>query len=264
MKKVVRIENRSDLDRLALAILMDGKGLRRVSILTGAGVSAVSGLPDLLGPNHAWAGVGQEGVLTAEGMRRDPHAFTSLARRAIAAVQAHKHNLIHELLAHLQATGIIRHLVTLTVDGYHREAGSEAVLALRGDMLRIRCDRCMLSATRRKFLVDSRCGCGGFLRPDVVFIDEPVPDEALGRILDDTELLVLAGTPRDVAPVPSLIGRPVPGVEVAVLAEESDARDTAADFRVYGPLDDLIEALYRRLYKFDRSRYRLAPIEAFI
>ncbi len=156
---------------------------RRITVMTGAGVSAESGVPTFRDAQVGlWARFDPQQLATPEAFRDDPELVWRwyLWRRELVARA--EPNPAHLALAAFEARTPGLTLVTQNVDGLHRRAGSRRVLELHGDLTRTRCAGC------RRFDdhdVDLDAGvpvckaCGGLLRPDVVWFGEPLPSEAL-------------------------------------------------------------------------------------
>jgi NAD-dependent deacetylase len=149
----------------------------RVLVLTGAGISAESGLATFRGAGGLWDGHPVEQVASPEGFAADPGLvwrFYSVRRRDAAAAEP---NAAHRALATLEARLRDRFLLaTQNVDGLHARAGSERVVEIHGSLWRTRCSRCMRPPFADvAFPVEPplpRCSCGGLLRPDIVWFGE--------------------------------------------------------------------------------------------
>jgi NAD-dependent deacetylase len=159
----------------------------RLIVLTGAGVSAESGIPTFRDAGGLWEGHDIHDVASPEGFERDPATvwrFYSQRRRDGAAVSP---NGAHRALARVEAQlGDRLLLVTQNVDGLHTVAGSQRVLEIHGNLMRTRCHDCPRDAfDDRATYFDEvpRCAeCGGRLRPDIVWFGEALPFEARPRI----------------------------------------------------------------------------------
>jgi len=170
----------------------------RVLVLTGAGISAESGLATFRGAGGLWDGHPVEQVASPEGFAADPELvwrFYSLRRRDAAAAEP---NAAHRALVTLEARLGDRFLLaTQNVDGLHARAGSRRVVELHGTLWRTRCSRCM-----RPPIADAaspvgpplpRCTCGALLRPDIVWFGEMLDPATTHRI--DRFLRGAAGGP---------------------------------------------------------------------
>jgi NAD-dependent deacetylase len=162
-----------DDNDLAASLARAADGLRRagrVAVLTGAGVSAESGVPTFRGAGGLWEGRRVEEVATPHAFRRDPALVWRFYNARRAALRAVRPNPGHHALAALEERWGERFtLITQNVDGLHRAAGSRRVLELHGNLARVRCSRCGHVEDRGgEELPDlPRCGeCGQLLRPD--------------------------------------------------------------------------------------------------
>jgi NAD-dependent deacetylase len=175
----------------------------RLLMLTGAGVSAESGIPTFRDAGGLWEGHAIEDVASPEGFERDPIAvwrFYSQRRRGVAGVRP---NGAHAAIAEVEARlGDRFLLVTQNVDGLHVTAGSQRVIELHGNLLRTRCSRCARPAFvdhdlyEAKMPMCGQCKAAGrdaLLRPDIVWFGEMIDPGALARI----EAFVTAGPGAD-------------------------------------------------------------------
>ncbi len=182
----------------------------RVVALTGAGISAESGVPTFRGLGGLWENEAVEDLATPEGFARDPRkvwAWYDARRRQIASCAP---NAGHRALARYEAAHPGFTLVTQNVDGLHRAAGSERVLALHGEIFRVRCAReGAVREDRRVPLpeIPPRCSCGALLRPDVVWFGEPLPEREMDqatRAARSADLFLAIGTSALVYPAAEL------------------------------------------------------------
>jgi NAD-dependent deacetylase len=171
----------------------------RIVVLTGAGVSAESGLPTFRDADGLWEGHRPEDVATADAYRRDPglvHRFYDERRAALVAVEP---NPAHRALARLEATvGDDLLLVTQNVDDLHERAGSRRVLHLHGELRRARCQTCgnrpVWSGTLSDRPPCPSCGAPD-LRPDVVWFGEvPYLLDEVYASLESAEVFCAVGT----------------------------------------------------------------------
>jgi NAD-dependent deacetylase len=181
-----------------------------VVALTGAGISAESGVPTFRGPEGLWRRFRPEQLATPEAFQRDPALvweWYDWRRQRIARCAP---NPAHAALADMEARipGFV--LVTQNVDGLHQAAGSRRVLELHGNIWRVRCTTCgWLGEDRRVPLpqLPPLCTCGGRLRPDVVWFGESLPADVLSeawRAASRCRWMVVVGTSALVHPAASL------------------------------------------------------------
>jgi len=186
------------------------KSAAKVAVLTGAGVSAESGIPTFRSNGGYWRQHRFEDLATPQGFARDPKfvwTWYEERRRAIARAQP---NAGHFALVELERHKTSFTLITQNVDGLHDRAGSKNVIKLHGDIWSVRCLSCGEERVDRRELNDlpPHCACGGMLRPGVVWFGEQLPEgsmERAGAAVRAADLLVVAGTSAQVYPAAGLI-----------------------------------------------------------
>jgi NAD-dependent deacetylase len=230
---------------------------QRVFVLTGAGISAESGVKTFRDAGGLWEEHRIEDVATPEGFSRDPRMvwrFYSERRRQAAMV---KPNPAHEALAGLQRTiGDRLFLCTQNVDPLHERAGSGGVHHMHGELLKTRCESCDREPFHDEGLyLDGApgCGeCGGRLRPHVVWFGEvPFGMDRIYRALDDTDLFVTVGSSGAVYPAAGFVShlRHNPGPRgfarcVYVGLERPDNTHSFDECRL-GKAGELLPSLFR-------------------
>jgi len=235
---------------------------RHIAVLTGAGVSAESGVPTFRDAQSGlWANFRPEELATPEAFNADPQRvwdWYAARREQLAAVQP---NAGHVALAEFQR----RHpdrltLITQNVDGLHQKAGSPGVLALHGNLSENR----WFSPCLKRDLYGAAAGvcnpaeaapghpprcaeCGNPLRPDVVWFGEMLPQDVLGeaeQAAGACELMLVVGTSGEVYPAAGLahLARQA-GARVVVLNPEPTGLDETAHLRLAGPSAQLLPPL---------------------
>lgn len=185
----------------------------RVFVLTGAGISAESGLPTFRAEDGLWAGYRVEDVCTPDAWRRDPGgvwAFYS-ARRAAGAKALP--NPAHSALAELERQlGDRYFLCTQNVDDLHERAGSVRLVHMHGELAKSRCENecgrppVVDRAIYKNLAEVARCKCGGRLRPHIVFFGEiPLEMERIQDEIGKATLMVVVGTSGSVYPAASFV-----------------------------------------------------------
>jgi NAD-dependent deacetylase len=183
---------------------------RRVAVLTGAGVSAESGVPTFRGAEGLWRRYRAEDLATPEAFSRDPRLvweWYDWRRQLIAKCRP---NPAHYAITLLERQAAAFLLITQNVDGLHRLAGSLRLVELHGNLWRVRClEEGRISESLEVPLptIPPRCGCGGLLRPDVIWFGEALPSEALRRAFEAAEscdLFFVVGTSAVIQPAASL------------------------------------------------------------
>jgi NAD-dependent protein deacetylase/lipoamidase len=185
------------------------RAAHRVVALTGAGVSAESGVPTFRGPQGLWREFRPEDLATPEAFGRDPKLvweWYAWRRECLAACQP---NAAHRALAALDQRAPEFLLATQNVDGLHALAGSRRMVELHGSLWRVRCTGCgHVAGDRNPFAeIPPHCPCGALLRPDVVWFGEPLPKHVLERAFAaarEADVVVVAGTSSLVYPAAAL------------------------------------------------------------
>lgn len=221
-----------------------------VVALTGAGVSAESGLATFRGPDGMWEGRNPMELATPEAFHNDPlTVWRFYAWRREQAAKASP-NQGHRALAALEKARNNFHLITQNVDGLHEASGSRQVLRLHGSLWRLRC-----SEEGREFddrrpdlgQLPPRCECGALLRPAVVWFGEPLPIEILTeaeRVARQAKLMIVAGTSSLVYPAAALpqIARSA-GAYLVEINPEPTPLSAHADERLAGPSGEILPLL---------------------
>ena len=184
--------------------------MTNIVILTGAGISAESGLGTFRAEDGLWASHRVEDVATPEGFRADPslvHNFYNMRRAESAGASP---NAAHEALARLEAElGGSVTVVTQNVDDLHERAGSSRVLHLHGEIMLARSTidaGCLEPLGNRDIALGDTCPLGGQLRPHVVWFGEEVPAmAAAAELVSQADILLCVGTSLQVYPAASLV-----------------------------------------------------------
>jgi NAD-dependent protein deacetylase/lipoamidase len=188
---------------------------REIAVLTGAGVSAASGLPTYRGPGGLWTTSNVEDYATAAAFARDPGRvwdFFATARREIARAVP---NAAHLALASAERRLPPGHrltVITQNVDRLHSRAGSQRVVELHGTLWKSRCATCSYSREEELATVSDECpacpSCGASMRPDVTLFDEGLPVDAereAATALRVAELFIAVGTSGTVSPAANFV-----------------------------------------------------------
>jgi NAD-dependent deacetylase len=182
--------------------------MKTIVVLSGAGISAESGLTTFRGDGSLWEGHRVEDVATPEAWVRDPSLVLEFYNQRRRQVRAARPNAAHKALVELEQVYDV-HVITQNVDDLHERAGSSQVLHLHGEILLARSTR---DSNFTKYLGDAditlgdTCPLGSQLRPHVVWFGEDVPalEDAAG-IVSRADVFLCVGTSLQVYPANSLI-----------------------------------------------------------
>ena len=182
-----------------------------VAILTGAGVSAESGVPTFRGQGGLWKDYKAEELATPGAFARDPRLvweWYDWRRQAIAKAQP---NAAHHALVEMEKRKPRFTLITQNVDGLHDLAGSGKILKLHGDIWRMLCTQCGANFPNRRAplpKIPPHCACGGMARPGVVWFGEPLPEGMIKEAehaVAAAQVFLVIGTSAVVHPAAGLI-----------------------------------------------------------
>lgn len=225
----------------------------KIFILTGAGLSAESGVSTFRDPNGIWAKYDWRDVATPQGFRNNPakvHEFYNMRRRAHLAVEP---NAAHFALADLERHHAGVQIVTQNVDALHEAAGSKTVIHMHGEALKALCAGCRVSHVwRRDLTVETACpACGktGGMRPDVVWFGEtPYHMEQITEQLRSCDLFLSIGTSGNVYPAAGFAAEArAHGATTIELNLEASQNASIFDRAIYGPATTVVPAFVKEL-----------------
>lgn len=247
-----------DTQKLVHDLALRLREAQRALVLTGAGVSTESGIPDFRSAaSGLWERHDPMEVASLEGFRRDPRRFYDFWGERFDALGHARPNATHRVLAALERAGIVRAVVTQNIDGLHGDAGSVRVLEVHGSVRRARCVECRMPSPRE--VVDERvrhgrvpiCArCSGLVKPDVVLFGEDLAPafaeaEQLARRCD---VLLVLGSSLEVHPVAGLVpDAKEAGAFVAMINREPSRYDAIADLVIQAELGPTMSELARAL-----------------
>ncbi len=232
---------------------------RRVVVLTGAGISTDSGIPDFRGPQGVWTrNPAAEKQSTLQHYLADP----AVRRAAWQARLAHpawtaRPNRGHMALVALERSGRLHALVTQNIDELHRIAGNspQKIVEVHGTMRRVVCWGCGGRTPMQDVLERVRAGeadpacprCGGILKSDTISFGQALVPEVIDRALAaaaEAELLLAVGTTLQVYPVAGAVPAAIDaGARLVIVNDQPTAFDGVADAVLRGPIGELLPAI---------------------
>jgi len=156
----------------------------RIFVLTGAGVSTESGIPDFRGEKGLYTEY-PEYVFDIDYFRKDPSLFYEVTKKLLPQLLDAEPNPAHKLVYKLEEMGKLLLVATQNIDGLHQKAGNKKVVELHGSYKTSHCLKCGKEfsfedlVTELENVTVPKCECGGVIKPDVVFFGEPLPQDAL-------------------------------------------------------------------------------------
>lgn len=223
---------------------------QRAAVLTGAGISAESGIPTFRGPGGLWRNFRPEDLATPEAFARDPHLVWEWYDWRRGLIAKAEPNAGHLALVELEKRVPAFDLITQNVDGLHRRAGSRNVTCLHGDIWTLRCTSCWKSVESLQVPLDPRpprCECGAMQRPGVVWFGEALPAAewlAAEEAARHCDVFLIVGTSAAVMPAGGLaaLARRAGAKVIEVNAEQTHL-SAAADASLRGPAGVILPQL---------------------
>jgi NAD-dependent deacetylase len=246
-----------DLGRAA-SVLKSG----RVLVLTGAGISVDSGIPDFRSPGGLWTRFPPEEYATIEAFLDDPRKVWRLFDEVGAVLGAARPNRAHEALARLERAGKLSGIVTQNIDALHQGAGSENVVEYHGSTARLACLKC--GARHGKDAPPKweepagperprvpLCACGEVLKPDIVMFGEMIPPEAeraVRQMVAEAQACLVCGTSALVHPAAAIPARIAErgGKVIEVNLAPTPLTERVTDLFLQGGTSDVLPKLAER------------------
>jgi NAD-dependent deacetylase len=223
------------------------RGAERAVVLTGAGVSVPSGIPDFRTPGKGlWEKVDPMEVAHIDAFRRDPDRFWSFYSQRFASLVDKRPNPAHEAIAELERRGLVRGVITQNVDRLHRRAGSRRVVEVHGSIDSCSCPECggrvalddVLELIAAGAATPECSACIAALKPDVVLFGELLPERAMAEaheLAREADLMLCVGSSLEVFPVASLPGLALDGGgRLAIVTQGPTPYDADADVKLDG------------------------------
>ncbi len=227
-------------------------------VLTGAGVSTESGIPDFRSPSGIWARYDPTEYATIEAFRRDPVKVWDFYARRLDVLKEARPNTAHLALAALERAGFVEAVVTQNIDRLHELAGSQDVIEVHGSIRTSSCLACGERASLDEVVrmleqapAPACPCCGSILKPDVVMFGELMPEGAMERaseLAGRARLLLVVGSSLNVYPVSDLPQETLAtGGKLAIVNREPTPLDHLAALTIHAPAGETLAAVARQL-----------------
>ena len=220
-------------------------------VLTGAGVSTESGIPDFRSPTGIWAEVDPMEYASLAAFRRDPRKVWSFYSQRLSMLTEAEPNAAHLAVAELERRGLVRAVVTQNIDMLHTRAGSHEVVEVHGSIRTSSCPACGLRVPLEQVLellpVPECPSCGTVVKPDVVFFGELLPEREIdraSRLAQEAALLLVIGSSLEVYPVAFLPEETLThGGALAIVNRGETPYDDRAELKIDGSAGEVLAAV---------------------
>ena len=244
------------MDASALAQLIRAR--QPCVVLTGAGVSTESGIPDFRSPSGLWAEFDPAEYASLPAFRADTAKVWRFYKPRIAMLTEAQPNGAHRALAALEQAGLVEAVVTQNIDVLHERAGSRNVVEVHGSIRTASCPRCGASYPREQVIAKLETAdapacdaCGAIVKPDVVFFGELLPLDAIERATElarRARLLLVVGSALEVYPVAALPEETLDaGGVLAIVNKGPTPYDGRAELKIEGSAGEILGAVASEL-----------------
>ncbi len=227
-------------------------------VFTGAGISAESGIPTFRGSTGLWSRYNPEEVVSLSGFKKNPERFWQFVKDTLFKLKA-KPNPAHYAISELEKIKIVKSVITQNIDRLHQQAGSRRVIELHGSMEYVDCLSCgkvyKWEEIEKKlnFQLLPICDfCKSiYLKPRVVFFEEPLPEEAMKEALEETnksEVFIVVGSSLVVYPAahyPYLAKKK--GANLILINKEPTDLDFIFDIKIFGKAGEILPKIVEKL-----------------
>jgi len=228
------------------------KNASNIVVLTGAGISTPSGIPDFRSPGSGlWSQVNSMEVASIITFRQYPEHFYDWVHPLAAKILSAQPNSAHFALARLEAAGKLNALITQNIDGLHQAANSQNVLEVHGHLREMTCIRCYKvkesGPIMEKFLEDGqvpRCACGGALKPNVILLGEQLPIQTIHQAKTsaaEADLMVVVGSSLETVPVADMPQQAVDrGSKLVIVNYQETYMDSQAEVVIHHDVTEIL------------------------
>ena len=229
-----------------------------VVVLTGAGISTESGIPDFRTPKKGLWEKYSERIVEINFFKRNPTMFYKFLLSGLKDTFNAKPNFSHYFLSKYESYGSIEAIITQNIDGLHQKAGSQNVLELHGNLIFATCLDCGKKYKTKSLMHEYEnkksiptCHCEGLIKPDVIFFGEMLPQDILAKsyfYADECDLFVVLGSSLLVTPAALLPYRAKEkGAKIAIINFQKTPFDIYADIVINDKISKVLEKLGGKL-----------------
>ncbi len=225
-----------------------------IIILTGAGVSTDSGIPDFRSPSGTYSRWDSNLVFDIDYFNENPKYFFDFAREELYSFSEIKPNITHDVITRLQEKGKLKACITQNIDMLHQRAGTKNVLEIHGSIEKSHCLSCnkeydIVQMRERLYSQDvPLCDCSGIIKPDIVFFGESLPQREITASFEYAaacDLFIAIGTSLAVYPAASIpIAAKDNGAKLVIINRDPTPLDSLADNVINGELKEIMNELY--------------------
>ncbi|MHA1799865.1 MAG: NAD-dependent protein deacylase [Candidatus Helarchaeota archaeon] len=242
-------------------------------ILSGAGISTESGIPDFRGPNGLWTKLGDDPMDIASiaafnrmSMMGADNKMMEMVTDLVQTLITARPNKAHKAIGKLYKKGYIKACITQNIDGLHQRGGCKEVVEVHGTYKTATCQNCLktykFEDLVQKVLEDGQfpptCECQGVIKPDTIFFGEPLPKHALYKAMsysNKCDLMIVVGSSLVVYPIaeaPSIAK--ANNAKLVIINLEPTPYDTKADIVIHGKLGEILPQILGEVEKLEQEK----------
>lgn len=239
--------------QLAIKWLLESK---YTVLFTGAGVSVESGIPTFRGENGLWSKYNPKFLMTDYFMRNPRESWKLIKEIFYDFFGQANPNAAHYIIAELEEMGLVKTIITQNIDNLHQKAGSKNVIEFHGTSKTISCVKCNQKFVSSEFLnsLPPHCpDCGGLLKPDFVFFNEPIPSDVhklSNKHASMADLFILVGTTGEIMPASIIpyLARETGAKIIEINIEQTKYTQSIVDIFLHGKSTEVFVKLRKNIY----------------
>jgi NAD-dependent deacetylase len=236
------------------------KKSHNIVVLTGAGISTESGIPDFRSPKAGLWTQYPEKIVEISFFKQHPELFYNFLSTNLKNTFEANPNYSHYFLSEYKAKGLIKAVITQNIDGLHQKAGSRKVLELHGNLTEAICLNCnkkystnLLIKTLEENNVVPKCSCGGLIKPNIIFFGELLPHQVLSEsyfLAERCDLFIVLGSSLLVTPAALLPYKAKgSGARVVIINIQKTPFDVYADIVINDKISKVLKETGDKLEK---------------